>query len=472
MSAGTILDAAARLRSSLPDDFRDGVVISIFEDADRIAGRSVSVQCVNSQPQRPALDQVLDRALTHRVWGFVVMGALFFAVFWLTIVGAALPSDLLYALLVDQGHAWVRGGFEAVGAPWWITGLLADGVYLGTAWVVAVMLPPMAIFFPMFTLLEDFGYLPRVAFNLDRLFAGAGAHGKQSLTMMMGYGCNAAGVTATRIIDSPRERLIAITTNNFSICNGRWPTLILMGTVFIGALAPPALAGLLAAGSVVLVAALGILTTLTVSWMLSRTVLRGESSVYSLELPPYRPPQVWRTIYTSLIDRTLKVLRRALVMAAPAGAMIWLLGNITVSGSSLAAHLVAGLGPTGWLLGLNGVILLAYVVAIPANEIVIPTILMLTLTLDPAAVYDATAGVMIELSDAQAGSVLVEVGGWTLLTAVNLMLFTMLHNPCGTTILTIWHETRSLKWTATATLLPLALACLVTAITAAVWRAF
>ncbi|WP_067438050.1 nucleoside recognition domain-containing protein [Nocardioides jensenii] len=468
MSRDALLDTAARLRRTMPEDFGDGVVISIFDDAAHIARSSVSS---GERPTRPAFDQVLDRALTHRVWGFVVMGTLFFAVFWFTIAGAAVPSDLLYQLLVEGGHGWLRGGFEAAGSPWWVTGLLVDGVYLGVAWVVAVMLPPMAIFFPLFTLLEDFGYLPRVAFNLDRLFAGAGAHGKQSLTMMMGYGCNAAGVTATRIIDSPRERLIAVITNNFSVCNGRWPTLILMGTIFIGSLAPPALAGLLAAASVVLVAVLGIVTTLVVSWLLSRTVLRGETSVYSLELPPYRPPQVMRTIYTSMIDRTLKVLRRALVMAAPAGAVIWLLGNVEVGGASLAAYAVSGLEPIGWALGLNGIILLAYLVAIPANEIVIPTILMLTLTLGHTAA-GGDAGVMVNLSDAQAGSVLVDVGGWTLLTAINLMLFCLLHNPCSTTMLTIWRETRSLKWTTVATLLPLGLACLVCGVVAVLWRAF
>ncbi|KQZ75751.1 nucleoside recognition domain-containing protein [Nocardioides sp. Root151] len=474
MSRDSVLDTAARLRRTLPEDFGDGVVTSIFDDAARIARASVTTPVADGAAHRPAFDQVLDRALTHRVWGFVVMGVLFFGVFWFTIAGAAVPSDLLYVLLVDHGHTWLRAGFEVVGSPWWVTGLLVDGVYLGTAWVVAVMLPPMAIFFPLFTLLEDFGYLPRVAFNLDRLFAGAGAHGKQSLTMMMGYGCNAAGVTATRIIDSPRERLIAIITNNFSVCNGRWPTLILMGTIFIGSLAPPALAGVLAAGSVVLVAVLGILTTLAVSWALSRTVLRGETSVYSLELPPYRPPQVWRTIYTSMVDRTYKVLRRALVMAAPAGAVIWLLGNLHLGGTTLAAHLVTGLEPAGWVLGLNGIILLAYLVAIPANEIVIPTILMLTLTLGhtTSAAADAAAGVMVNLSDAQAGTVLVDIGGWTLLTAVNLMLFCLLHNPCSTTMLTIWRETRSVKWTTLATVLPLGLAGLVCTLVALTWRTF
>lgn len=468
MSGNDILATATRLRGRLPDDFGDDVVAAIHEDANRIVRHAVSTP---EGKRQPAFDQVLDRVLTHRVWGFVAMGALFYAVFWFTITGAAVPSDLLYTLLVDRGHGWIRGAFVAANSPWWLTGLVVDGMYLGTAWVVAVMLPPMAIFFPLFTLLEDFGYLPRVAFNLDRIYAWSGAHGKQSLTMMMGFGCNAAGVTATRIIDSPRERLIAIITNNFSVCNGRWPTLILMGTIFIGAAAPPALAGLLAAGSVVLVAILGVVTTLLVSWGLSRTVLRGETSVYSLELPDYRRPQVWRTIYTSLIDRTFKVLRRALVMAAPAGAVIWLLGNVEISGSSLAAHLVTGLEPAGWWLGLNGVILVAYLVAIPANEIVIPTILMLTLTVGPM-VDGASAGVMIDLSDERAAPVLINIGGWTLLTAINLMLFSMLHNPCSTTVLTIWRETRSVKWTTVATLLPLALAVVVTAVTAAVWRGF
>jgi ferrous iron transport protein B len=341
-------------------------------------------------------------------------------------------------------------------------------VYLSTAWVVSVMLPPMAIFFPLFTLLEDFGYLPRVAFNLDRLFARAGAHGKQSLSMMMGFGCNAAGVVATRIIDSPRERLIAIITNNFSVCNGRWPTLILVGTLFIGSQAPAALASLVAAASVVGVALLGVVVAWAVSWGLSRTVLRGEASVYSLELPPYRPPQLWRTLYTSVIDRTLIVLWRAVVMAAPAGAVIWLIGNVNVAGSSVAAHAVTALQPFGLALGLNGIILLAYIVAIPANEIIIPTILMLTLTLG-VNLAGAQNGVMLELEPSQVGEVL-RAGGWTMLTAVNLMLFSLLHNPCSTTILTIWQETKSRRWTFVATMLPLALAFLVTFATATVAR--
>ena len=251
-------------------------------------------------------------------------------------------------------------------------------MYLATAWVIAVMLPPMAIFFPLFTLLEDFGYLPRVAFNLDALFRTAGAHGKQALTMCMGFGCNAAGVVATRVIDSPRERLIAIITNNFSLCNGRWPTQILIATIFIGALAPVHLAGVVSAAAVVGIAVLGIAAMFVTSWFLSRTVLRGEATSFSLELPPYRPPRILQTLYTSVIDRTLIVLWRAVVFAIPAGAVIWLVSNISVADASLAEHAVSWLNPFGIFIGLNGVILLAYVVAIPANEIVIPTVLMLT----------------------------------------------------------------------------------------------
>ena len=237
---------------------------------------------------------------------------------------------MLANLLLDTVHPALKSGAASIGMPWWLSGVLIDGVYLATAWVVSVMLPPMAIFFPLFTLLEDFGYLPRVAFNLDGLFRRAGAHGKQALTMCMGLGCNAAGVVATRVIESPRERLIAIITNNFSLCNGRWPTQILLATIFLGALAPPYLAGTISALAVVGVALLGVLLTFVVSWGLSRTVLRGEPSTFHLELPPYRPPRILQTLYTSLIDRTIFVLWRAIVFAVPAGAVIWLICNVPV----------------------------------------------------------------------------------------------------------------------------------------------
>jgi ferrous iron transport protein B len=390
-------------------------------------------------------------------------------VFWITIEGANIPSSLLATALIDNGHSALKALSLGIGIPWWLDGLLLDGVYLATAWVGAVMLPPMAIFFPLFTLLEDFGYLPRVAFNLDSLFRKAGAHGKQALTMCMGFGCNAAGVVATRVIDSPRERLIAIITNNFSLCNGRWPTQILIATIFIGALAPSQLGGLISAGAVVGIALLGIVMMFLSSWILSRTVLRGEATSFSLELPPYRPPQVWQTLYTSIIDRTLIVLWRAVIFAIPAGALIWLISNISLNGVSLAHHAVGWLDPAGLILGMNGVILVAYVVAIPANEIVIPTVLMLTVLTGGFAMGEG-AGVMFELDSVGATGDLLRAGGWTLLTGVNLMLFSLLHNPCSTTIYTIYKETRSTKWTAVATLMPLAMGLTVCFLVAQVWR--
>ena len=452
-----LLQKAARMRNELDDNYHDQVMEAIYADAARIAANSTSR---DGQNQHPTFDRQLDRILTHPIGGFIAMGVLFFMVFWITITGANVPSAMLSDLLLGTVYEALHDVAITLAVPSWLSGLLIDGIYLATAWIISVMLPPMAIFFPLFTLLEDFGYLPRVAFNLDKLFAGVGAHGKQSLSMMMGFGCNAAGVVATRIIDSPRERLIAIITNNFSICNGRWPTLILMGTIFVGATAPAALTSFVAALSVVGVAVLGILMTLVVSWGLSRTWLQGELSVYSLELPPYRPPQVLKTLYTSIIDRTLIVLWRAIVMAAPAGAIIWLTSNVTLGDTSIAGHMVNLLDPIGIVLGLNGIILVAYIVAIPANEIVIPTVFMLTLTLGNN-LMGAESGVMLELEGDQAHTVLTEVGGWTTLTAINLMIFSLLHNPCSTTILTIWNETKNLKWTVVATLLPLVLGIMV-----------
>ncbi|MGI8640998.1 MAG: nucleoside recognition domain-containing protein, partial [Pyrinomonadaceae bacterium] len=298
MATGTenILETAARFRREIGDDLHDKLTEAIYADAGQIAARAVAH---NGQTKNFNFDQKLDRILTSRLWGFPLMILMLSVVLWLTIAGANVPSALLSDFLQGTIYNALHNFASILHAPWWLSGLLIDGVYLATAWVVSVMLPPMAIFFPLFTLLEDFGYLPRVAFNLDRLFKRAGAHGKQSLSMMMGYGCNAAGVVSTRIIDSPRERLIAIITNNFSICNGRFPTMILVGTIFIGATAPPALASFIAASSVVAVALLGVFFTLLVSAFLSKTWLKGEASSFSLELPPYRPPQIWQTLYRS-----------------------------------------------------------------------------------------------------------------------------------------------------------------------------
>lgn len=447
-------------------EFHERLMESLYGEAGRLADRAVI-----RPDRRPRfdLDRAIDRIVTSRLWGFPLMILLFAGVFWITISLANVPSQWLSSILIDRIYPVLHGGAQAIGLPWWLSGLLIDGMYLAAAWVVSVMLPPMAIFFPLFTLLEDFGYLPRVAFNLDSLFRKSGAHGKQSLSMMMGFGCNAAGVVATRIIDSPRERLIAILTNNFALCNGRWPTQILLATIFIGALAPAYLAGLVSALAVVGIALLGVLFTFAVSWGLSRSVLRGEVSSFSLELPPYRPPRILQTIYTSVIDRTLIVLWRAVVFAVPAGAVIWLTANIHLGGISLAEHLIHLLNPIGWFVGLNGVILLAYVFAIPANEIVIPTILMLTVLVTGETGVGSGAGVMFEMD--QAGTLaLLQTGGWTLLTAVNLMLFSLLHNPCSTTLATIYKETGSRRWTILSAVIPLALGFTLTFFVAQLWR--
>jgi ferrous iron transport protein B len=300
-----VLAAAHQLRWHVGKDFHQKLMESIYAEAARIADRSVTR---SGEKPRFDLDRAIDRVVTSRILGFPIMLALLTLVFWITIAGANMPSQLLARLLLDNVHPLLKSGAAAIGLPWWLDGLLIDGLYLATAWVVSVMLPPMAIFFPLFTLLEDFGYLPRVAFNLDRVFHRVGAHGKQALTMAMGWGCNAAAIVSTRVIDSPRERLIAIITNNFALCNGRWPTQILIASIFIGGLVPAYLAGFVSALSVVAIAVLGVVLTFATSWLLSRTILRGEVSTFDLELPPYRPPRVLQTLYTSVIDRTLIVL--------------------------------------------------------------------------------------------------------------------------------------------------------------------
>ena len=429
-SVENIINLSNDLRWKIGDDFHDHLAEGIYADASEIANSSV---ITDDKKKRFRLDSKIDKIVTSRVWGFPIMFLILSVVLWLTIVGANYPSALLSDLLLGNFHPILKSLSVSIGMPWWLDGFLIDGVYLAVAWVIAVMLPPMAIFFPMFTLLEDFGYLPRVAFNLDYLFKKSGAHGKQALTMSMGFGCNAAGVVATRIIDSPRERLIAIITNNFSLCNGRWPTQILIATIFIGAVVPDWLSGFASLSAVIGIAILGIFFMFLTSWALSKTVLKGEVSTFNLELPPYRPPRFWKTIYTSLIDRTLIVLWRAVLFAAPAGAVIWLISNIYIGNESIASWTINSLDGFGFLLGLNGVILLAYIVAIPANEIVIPTILMLTV-LTTGIVGGAGAGVMFELDSVNETATILKTGGWTLLTAVNLMLFSLLHNPCSTTI--------------------------------------
>lgn len=463
-----ILSIADNYRTNLGDNYRNNLVEAIYMRASQIVKDSVT----SDTSQRSfRLDRAIDNIVTHRIWGFPIMLLLLGLVLWITITGANYPSQMLTTLLLDNLYPFLKNGASIMHFPWWLSGFLIDGVYLATAWVVSVMLPPMAIFFPLFTLLEDFGYLPRVAFNLDRLFKKAGAHGKQALTMSMGFGCNAAGVVATRIISSPREKLIAIITNNFSLCNGRWPTQILIASIFLGTLAPEKWAGTISIVAVAGIAVLGIAFTFFTSWILSKTLLKGESSFFVLELPPYRPPRFLQTIYTSLIDRTLIVLWRAIIFAAPAGAVIWLISNINIENQSIALWAIDGLDPVGLLIGLNGVILLAYIVAIPANEIVIPTILMLTTLVIGSSTMGAGAGVMFEGSESEITSLL-QAGGWTMLTAINLMLFSLLHNPCSTTIYTIYKETGSIKWTTIATFLPILYGVIVCFLVTQIWNHF
>jgi ferrous iron transport protein B len=465
----SIVDLASDLRLQIGDNFHDKLTEGIYTDAASIASHAVED---SKESRNYTFDSKIDRIVTSKRWGFLIMIGILAVILWLTIEGANYPSGMLFVLLIDTIYPILKTFASQIGLVWWLDGILIDGIYMAVAWVIAVMLPPMAIFFPLFTLLEDFGYLPRVAFNMDALFKKTGAHGKQALTMSMGWGCNAAGVIATRIIDSPRERLIAIITNNFSLCNGRWPTQILIATIFIGALVPASMSGLLAAASVISIALLGVAFMFLTSWALTKTVLKGEVSTFTLELPPYRPPKFWQTIYTSIIDRTLIVLWRAVIFAAPAGAIIWLVANIHIGDLTIANQLISSLDPFGLFLGLNGVILLAYIIAIPANEIVIPTILMLSVANLGIVGVGGGEGVMFELeSTMETGNILM-AGGWTLLTGINLMLFSLLHNPCSTTIYTIYQETKSWQWTTLASILPVIMGFVVTFLVTQIWHLF
>ncbi|NUM63238.1 MAG: ferrous iron transporter B [Ignavibacteriaceae bacterium] len=464
-----ILSSANNLRWEIGENFHDTLMESIYSNASAIVKRAVTLP---EEKSAASWEKTLDRILTSRYTGFPIMFILLGVVFWLTIQGANVPSGMIASFLIDTIHPILKSGADSIGLPFWLSGVLIDGAYLAGAWVVSVMLPPMAIFFPLFTLLEDFGYLPRVSFNMDSLYKKVGAHGKQALTMAMGFGCNAAGVIATRVIDSPRERLIAIITNNFSLCNGRWPTQILVATIFIGSAVPAYLAGIVSAAAVVFIAVLGVVFSLVVSWSLSKSVLKGEASAFSLELPPYRPPRILQTLYTSLIDRTIFVLWRAVVFAVPAGIVIWLVANINIEGESLANIFINSVNPFAFILGLNGVIFLAYIIAIPANEIVIPTILMLTVANLGIAGVGAGNGVMFELDSAADTAAILHAGGWSLLTGINLMLFSLLHNPCSTTIYTIYKETKNVKWTLISTFLPIAMGLIVTFFVTQIWRIF
>ena len=405
-------------------------------------------------------DKKIDDFITSKKFGIPIMLTLLGLIFWITVQGANIPSQVLADLLFGLQYK-LDVVFTNIGANDFIKGILVDGVYRSLAWVVSVMLPPMAIFFPLFTLFEDLGYLPRVAFNLDHLFKKAGAHGKMCLSMCMGFGCNAAGVIGCRIIDSPRERLIAIITNNLVPCNGRFPLIIVLSAAFF-AFTGTFIDSIIPALFITLMVIIGVFGTLSVSYLLSKTLLKGIPSTFTLELPPYRAPQIGRIIYTSIIDRTIFVLSRAVVVAAPAGAITWLLANIYLGDMSILAHGGNFLEPLGRVIGLDGFILIAFIAGFPANEIVIPVLLM---------AYMST-GTLTDFESVDSLRQILVSNGWTALTAINVMLFSLLHWPCSTTLWTIKKETGSLKWTFAAFIIPTGIAFLVCFVTAAIYRLF
>lgn len=438
-------------------ELKDHVISSIVFRAEEICQEVIHYE-LNDYNAR---DRKIDKILTSKRFGIPIMVLFLAIIFWLTITGANYPSQLLsnFFGMVEDKLIFL---FTSWHSPQWIIDIFINGMYKTLAWVVAVMLPPMAIFFPLFTILEDLGYLPRVAFNLDHFFKKACTSGKQALSMCMGFGCNAAGVIGCRIIDSPRERLIAILTNTFVPCNGRFPFLIIIATIFFGSYFSGITSSFIATFSVILVILLGIALTLLISKLLSKTILKGMPSSFILELPPYRKPQIGKVLIRSIFDRTLFVLGRAIAVAAPAGIVIWLFANIQLGGISILTHVATFLDPFGKLLGMDGYIITAFLLGLPANEIVLPIILMS---------YLAT-GTLVDLEDATSvGRILIE-NGWTILTAINVMIFTLLHFPCSTTLITIKKETGHLKWSMIAFLLPTLCGIVLCFCTTCLWNLF
>ena len=463
MGDSDISAAVSEAREQLSADgitsqkLNDVIAETVIRRAEKIAAECVTFE----KPDYYERDRRIDRVLTHRIWGVPIMAAMLLGIFWLTLVGANYPSSLLFGALFSLGDK-LSSGLVQIGAPEWLRSMLIDGIYRVLAWVTAVMLPPMAIFFPLFTLLEDVGYLPRAAFNLDRYFKKANACGKQALTMAMGFGCNAAGVTGCRIIDSPRERLIAILTNNFVPCNGRMPTLIAVITMFMTAGLSGWGQSFAAVAILTAVIIFGVMLTFLISRILSATLLKGEPSSFTLELPPYRRPQIGKVIVRSVFDRTIFVLGRAVAVAAPAGLLIWLLGTVTVGGSTVLAICADFLDPFARFIGLDGVILMAFILGFPANETVVPIMLMAYFSAGKIVEYESLASLKQLLAD----------NGWTLTTAVCMVIFMLCHFPCSTTCLTIKKETGSLKWAAAAALLPTAVGVILCAVTANIMRLF
>ncbi len=432
-------EAAERIKARSEIDIREKMIGDLYRNAEDIAGAVVSVKSKSAHCRENKID---DMILSRR-YGYPLMLLLLGTVFWLTIVGANVPSSWLGDALFGAVAVISDVGFF-LGVPEWLHHMVVYGVFQCLAWVVAVMLPPMAIFFTLFTLLEEWGYLPRVAMSLDHLFYRSCACGKQALTMCMGFGCNAAGVVSCRIIDSPRERILAMVTNAFVPCNGRFPTLLLLATFIVGGMSGAGGSNILVTAVITGVVLMGITVTFLVSKLLADTILKGEPSTMILELPPYRMPQIKSVLYHSLWERTRLVLWRAVCVAAPAGMIIWILAHTTVGDNSLLLWSAEILDPIAWHIGLDGAILLAFILGIPANEIVLPILLM---------IYLAT-GQMTEIESARELGNIFALQGWTVLTLINTSIFCLFHWPCATTLLSVYQESRSIKWTMLAFLLP------------------
>ena len=421
------------------NNLKEYVISAINKKAEFIYHQTVTLDSINYNQK----DLKIDKWLTSKWTGIPFMLALLATIFWITIVGANYPSSWLFDFLFSIDK-YLKQFLEFINSPTWLIGMLVDGVYRVLAWVISVMLPPMLIFFPLFTLLEDAGILPRIAFNLDKYFKKCYTCGKQALTMAMGFGCNTVGVTGCRIIDSPRERLIAMITNAFVPCNGRYPTLISIITMFLIGGSLGGFTSVISTLLLVGVILIGIFMTFLISKILSKTILKGYPSSFTLELPPYRKPQFGKVIIRSILDRSLFVLGRAVIVAAPAGLVIWLLANIDINNISLLNNCANVLEPFANLFGLDGVILMAFILGFPANEIVFPIIIM---------TYMAT-GQIIELDNLEALKTLLIDNGWTITTAICVMLFSLMHWPCSTTCLTIKKESKSWKWTLISILIP------------------
>lgn len=445
------------LNKNYKDELVEDIIIkSIIKEAERIGNK-----VVKGGEEYTDFQRKIDKILVSKSTGIPIMIMTLLVVLWITITLANYPSEML-ANMFAHGEIYIRDFFSGLNLPSWISGILIDGIYVTLAWVISVMLPPMAIFFPMFTLLEDLGYLPRIAFNLDKCFKKCCACGKQALTMCMGLGCNAAGIIGCRIINSPRERIIAILTNAFMPCNGRFPMLISIAAIFIGGISVGIKESFISALTVTVVIILGVLMTLLVSKILSKTILKGMPSNFILELPPYRKPQVGKVIVRSIFDRTLYVLGRAIAIAAPAGAVIWIFSNIMIGDASILTICANYLSPLANAIGVDGYILMAFILGLPANEIVMPIIIMSYLR----------ATTMLELDNLYELKELLVANGWTILTAINVMILCLMHYPCGTTLWTIKKETKSFKWTALSFLIPTVAGIVICFITTQLWRLF